>query len=303
MPYVSHARPLFQIYRELRNGKLSLKDGLSISRHLAEAFANVHQSHSQIADVNDCNVLVAAGNRVVIVDVDSFQVQDGGQVYRCNVGRPEYTPPELQGVSFSSIDRTVACDLFGLGVIIFSLLMRGFHPFAAGFSGSGNAPPLGTRIRNGVFPYAQRGVPHYRPKQSAPPYDALPAEVRRLFRRCFEGGHRDPHVRPTAKEWVQVLQRVTAADFAANCPTNVRTITTVQAFDRLRARLTKRLKTTKKIAVVGVIGAVSMGILAASVSHWAVNALPAGGTTRTTVATAKPTPRLWWTLANNPYKQ
>ncbi len=106
---------------------------------------------------------------ITLVDVDSFQVSDStsGAIFRCPVGKPEFTPPELQGKAFADIDRTFAHDLFGLAVGMFRLLMEGIHPFNGVFSVQGDPPLLENRISSGQFPHGKRRVA-FRPKPSAP---------------------------------------------------------------------------------------------------------------------------------------
>src|SRR5712691_4689158 len=97
-----------------------------------------------------CSVLDASTDTalVTLVDTDSFQVCEphNGVVYRCPVGKPEFTPPELQGCPFAQVDRAPEHDLFGLAVLLFQLLMEGTHPFAGVYQGHGDPPPYETRI-------------------------------------------------------------------------------------------------------------------------------------------------------------
>src|SRR5438093_919042 len=76
-----------------------------------------------IGDLNERNLLVTTQALVTLVDTDSFQVKAAERVFRCRVGSAEYTPPELQGARFADIDRGPQHDAFGLGVLIFQLLM------------------------------------------------------------------------------------------------------------------------------------------------------------------------------------
>jgi DNA-binding helix-hairpin-helix protein with protein kinase domain len=170
--------------------------------HLAAAFAALHARGYVVGDVNESNILVASDGRVSLVDTDSFQVPDAAAVLRSGVGRPEFTPPELQGVAFAEVDRAPEHDLFGLGVLIFLLLMEGTHPFAVR-AAEGDPLPLEERIRAGMFPHAgDRGCA---PPRLAPAFGILHPLVRELFERCFVEGHADPSARPTATQWRAVL--------------------------------------------------------------------------------------------------
>jgi DNA-binding helix-hairpin-helix protein with protein kinase domain len=176
--------------------------------NLAAAFAALHARSYRVGDVNESNILVAPEGAVTLVDTDGFQVPDPCGIFRSGVGRPEFTPPELQGMAFAAVDRTPAHDHFGLGVLLFLLLMEGTHPFAVRVAGSATEPPpLEERIRAGMFPYA--GSRPRRagcmPPRLAPSFGVLHPALRALFERCFVDGHQDPSARPAATEWRDAL--------------------------------------------------------------------------------------------------
>lgn len=217
----SKAKPIFQYYnpseRRKESPTFSYVSLLRTARNLARAVRSVHSRGYVIGDVNESNVLVADDAIVTLVDTDSFQVNDGTTVYRCTVGKPEYTPPELQGVSFRDVDRSVEHDLFGLGVLIYQLLMEGTHPFGGVFRGQGEAPELKDRIKAGHFPHGRRGIP-YNPMPLAPSFQMLPVALQELFLLCFEVGHGNPAARPTADVWSKALGE--AEDGLVRCGVN-----------------------------------------------------------------------------------
>ena len=133
-----------------------------------------------------------------------------GKVHRCIVGSEFYTPPEMQGVDFATVERVEEQDLFGLGVLLFQLLMEGTHPFQIRFTGAGEPPQLVELIRDGRFPH-DTGSAMWQPPPLAPPFGMLDFRLRRLFTRCFVNGHHDPHARPTADEWRAALMESSAA--------------------------------------------------------------------------------------------
>jgi serine/threonine protein kinase len=190
-----------------------------MARNLAVAVHSLHARGYVIGDINESNILAESQARVTLVDTDSFQVRDhaAGIVHRCPVGKPEFTPPELQGVSFRDRDREPSHDLFGLAVIIFQLLMEGTHPFAGRYTGSGEAPTLDQRIKQGAFPYGSRSR-LILPGRHSPPFELLSPPLQRLFLHCFEEGHSDPSRRPKARDWQQALQA--AEKELAVCPAN-----------------------------------------------------------------------------------
>jgi DNA-binding helix-hairpin-helix protein with protein kinase domain len=176
------------------------------ARNLAAAFGALHARGYCIGDVNESNILVSNTALITLVDTDSFQVRNerNGEIYRCGVGKPEFTPPELQGQSFAQLDRKPEHDLFGLAVLIFQLLMEGTHPFAGVYQGSGDAPAYEIRIAEGHFVYGRRRIP-YLPTPIAPKLELLHPTLQQLFIRCFEEGHNNPQMRPTAQTWQSAL--------------------------------------------------------------------------------------------------
>lgn len=177
------------------------------ARNLAASVAALHNRGYCIGDVNESNILVSNTALVTLVDTDSFQVQDPQQniTYRCEVGKPEFTPPELQGKTFAECDRTVEHDLFGLAVLIFQLLMEGSHPFAGIYLGGGEPPAIEARIKDGHFTYSQQRRVPYTPPRISPPLSILAPELQQLFIRCFESGHIHPQQRPSAQTWLAAL--------------------------------------------------------------------------------------------------
>jgi hypothetical protein len=178
---------------------------IKTARNIAIVTDSLHAKGYAIGDVNESNILVALDTIVTFVDTDSFQVPGQGKNFRCQVGKPEYTPPELQGVSFKEIDRTQSHDLFGLGVLIFQLLMQGQHPFAGKYQGQGETPEIKDRIEAGHFHHGNKQVP-YSPIPMAPAFAILPLGLQDLFIQCFEAGHNAPDLRPTAEQWNQALK-------------------------------------------------------------------------------------------------
>ena len=210
MPRLVDCAPIFDFYNPAtRRQKFPLLHTGYLhraGRNLASAVRALHAKGYVIGDVNESNILVTQTALVALVDCDSFQARDlqTGEIYRCPVGKLEFTPPELQGKTFAELDRTPEQDNFGLAVLLFQLLLEGTHPFAGIYSGAGEPPPYETRIAAGHFPHGSRPVP-YRPMPAAPPFETLHAGLRRLFIRCFEEGHADPAARPTALEWRSAL--------------------------------------------------------------------------------------------------
>jgi hypothetical protein len=184
---------------------------LRTAANVASAVSAIHARSYVVGDLNESNILVSDSSLVSMVDCDSMQVPHPGtgMFFRCPVGKPEFTPPELQGCDFGRVDRLQKHDNFGLGVLIFQLLMEGTHPFSGVWLGTRDPPPIEERIRHGSSPYA--GAKSATPMPGAPPFDNLPMGLRTLFQRCFIDGIQTPGARPTPREWQGALANAEAS--------------------------------------------------------------------------------------------
>lgn len=214
MPRIRGMRPAIDFYnprtRRQHCPLFSYQYLIRAARNLAAAFAALHHSGYCVGDVNESNILIGDTALVTLVDTDSFQVKDPNQeiIYPCEVGKPEFTPPELQNKTFAKCERTVAHDLFGLGVLLFQLLMEGTHPFSGIFQDQGEPPPYEARIANGHFTYSQKRVVPYKVTPIAPAWQSLHPHLQELFIRCFEDGHSNPLLRPSAQTWLTALNQL-----------------------------------------------------------------------------------------------
>ena len=190
------------------------------ARNLAAALGALHASNYIVGDLNESNVMVTPSALITLIDTDSFQVQRrvGAKpiLHPCPVGKPEYTPPELQGKTFAEVPRQPEHDRFGLGVLIFQLLMEGNHPFRAQWLGSGDPPPVEDRIRDGAWPYAYKPVLPIAPPRGGPGLDMLHPVLAKLARQCFVEGYADPRARPLPEEWEEALNVAEDALVACN---------------------------------------------------------------------------------------
>lgn len=218
MPFVSRMKPLHTVLvpstrmRELP--EFTLKHLIRTGRNLAAAVAACHKTGYVVGDLNETNILVASNALITMVDTDSFQVpagdSDGSRVYVCPVGRPEYTPPELQGRDFSRFTRTEVHDRFGLAVLLFQLLQDGRFPYDVR-GGPGIPDNPAERLKRGLFPHALDGDPRCLPPVGVRPFEALHPALIALLRRAFEDGHSRPSCRPTARDWSRALHEAERA--------------------------------------------------------------------------------------------
>lgn len=135
MPKIMGRHAIFHIYNPAMRQQLPYPVDLNFlyrtATNLAVIVSALHAKGYVIGDINESNILVNRQALVTLIDCDSFQVTDKmGQIHRCPVGKPEFTPPELQGVSFKTVDQRPEHDLFGLGwgYCSFNCSWRGIIP-------------------------------------------------------------------------------------------------------------------------------------------------------------------------------
>lgn len=225
MPHIERSPNLIALFNpQLRHQRYPHVDHRFLYRsaqNLATVLAALHSRGHVVGDLNQKNILVKGNALVTLVDTDSFQIRDRyDHCFRCGVGVPDYTPPELQGQALGTIDRQPYHDCFGLSVLLFQLLMEGYHPF----TGRPLTPALREIdqlslhcMQQGWFPYSNNRA--VQPPPAAPPFTWLTPEIRRLFLQSFLVGYREPLRRPTAATWATALARAEAMLIqCARCP-------------------------------------------------------------------------------------
>ena len=210
-------RPLHQVYhpgsRRSRAPGIGWHYLVRVARNLSSTLAALHAVGYVVGDLNESNVLVSDRALVSLIDLDSIQVRDGRTVWRCPVGKLEYTAPELIGKSFREVDRKPSHDVFALAVLVFQLLMEGSHPFSGVWQGTGEPPGLERNIAAHRSPWLGSRLLKVPP--AAPPPRILGPRLRRLFARSLQA---PAFARPKARDWQRELDRFEAG--LKQCKTN-----------------------------------------------------------------------------------
>lgn len=119
----------------------------------AIALDSLHRAGHMQGDANESNSFVGADASVIIVDTDSAQIKaTDGRIFRCEVGKPEYTAPELIGRPLREQDRTEATDGFAFGVLLFQMLTGGAHQTDGIYTGTDDPPSTTSKISQGILP-------------------------------------------------------------------------------------------------------------------------------------------------------
>lgn len=193
---------------DFKNGEKALDLRLKLCFNICSAIHQVHSVERYVlVDMKPDNILIQPNGLVSIVDTDSVEVVEGGQsLFDAPVATPEYSPPEhYKDLSVDPTGNT-AWDRFGLGVILYKVLL-GIHPFAAtaGYPYD-HLVSLDDKIKEGLFvhhPDKQRFFQMVPPPHKA--FYKLHSSLQTLFIRCFVDGHDDPEQRPTAEEWLATI--------------------------------------------------------------------------------------------------
>lgn len=172
-----------------------------VAVNIARIFANVHAAGCVVGDINQRGILVAQNATVVLIDADSFQFSSGQSRYLCEVGVPEYTPPELQGWNLKNVVRTPQHDAFGLAICIFQLLCLDRHPFV-GRPKHGNDVTTEQAIKEYRFAYSARNT-NMEPPPGTVRLNDFPEKIRKLFEEAFSPNH--VNSRPSPADWVAAL--------------------------------------------------------------------------------------------------
>lgn len=210
MPKAPGKDPIHMVYspahRRQEYPKAAWDFLLYVARNVAASFETVHAHGHIIGDVNHGNFMVAHDSKVVIIDSDSFQINERGSLHLCEVGVPHFTPPELQSLpSFRGFARTTNHDNFGLALLIFHLLFGARHPYSGVPLRNDVGDSLEADIKNFRYAYAKDNQARGNiPPPRSIPVSILPDSVQSMFYQAFtEQGATG--ARPTAKQWVVAL--------------------------------------------------------------------------------------------------
>ena len=220
MKKIGDSKPVHMLYspasRKVQFSRANYKFLVRAAANIARAVASAHACGCVIGDINHSGFLISDKATGVLIDSNSFQVVAANKSYLCQVGTPEYTPPELQGARFDRVTRTSNHDNFGLAVLLFQLLFMGKHPFSGRYQGSEDMP-LERAIGEHRFAYsAHTSATNMQPPPGAPILTDFPPDVGQAFENAF--GRAGRNKRPSATEWIPILDRLekTLADCAAD---------------------------------------------------------------------------------------
>lgn len=166
--------------RRWREGRLSNGAVMALFEQLREMVESLHAKGVVVGDLNDGNVLFAAG-RPWLIDADSMQFGS----YSCTVGHERFLDPRLYGVDLASGPAfTAQSDWYALAVMLFSSLLYA-HPFG------GVHPEVPTPLRRAEARLSVFDARVQYPR-AAVHYRVLPDDANGWFQQVFERDAREP---------------------------------------------------------------------------------------------------------------
>ncbi|NLT11120.1 MAG: hypothetical protein GXY06_01725 [Clostridiaceae bacterium] len=169
-------------------------DVVNTSISILQKIIYLHLHNVLIGDIQLKNMMIKDATNVFVIDMDSVQFED----MPCPVGTEDYTPPELWDYSFSAILREPVHEDYSCGILIFSLLFCGQHPYAQRMG----RETLREEMLARAFPYRMTNS-----EDSMVPlggydkiWEALPVRLRMMFVNAFSSG-----VRYEPAEWYDAL--------------------------------------------------------------------------------------------------
>ena len=95
------------------------------AQQVFEKMIYLHLCGILIGDIQLKNAMIKSPEEVYLIDMDSVQLED----LPCPVGTEEFTPPELWDTSFQSFLRSPLHEDYSCGILAFSMLFCGQHPY------------------------------------------------------------------------------------------------------------------------------------------------------------------------------
>lgn len=202
--HLAHTKTRREIAREF-----DVRYAIAACLNLAIATQAAHSQGHVLGDIlNESNAAVGSDASIVLLDTDSAQIKGkDGRVFRCEVGKPEYTAAELIGRPLREQDRTVATDSFAFGVLFFQMLTGGAHQTDGIYTGSEDAPSTISKISQCIVPMlrdeSSRG---FKPVPRIA-VAGIPSQLKALILQLSEA---DPQRRPSFEQIIQSIREVQA---------------------------------------------------------------------------------------------
>jgi DNA-binding helix-hairpin-helix protein with protein kinase domain len=210
MPRISGCEPIHKAYGPTHRKEVfphaDWRFLVRTAKNLAAAFFVIHKFGYVIGDVNEGNILVDDKACVRLIDCDSFQVRAKDQLFYCEVGVAQFTPPEIQKSKHFRMERSANHDNFGLSILIFQLLFFGRHPYSGVYSGKEDMP-IEKAIAEFRFAYSKNShIKAIAPPPNSVGLSVVPATIAGHFEDAFSESGARASGRPGAGDWWDALE-------------------------------------------------------------------------------------------------
>ena len=207
--HLAHTRTRREIAPEF-----DVRYAIAACLNYAIALDSLHRAGHMQGDANESNSFVGVDASVTIVDTDSAQIKSkDGRIFRCEVGKPEYTAAELIGRPLREQDRTVATDAFAFGVLLFQMLTGGAHPTDGIYTGTEDPPSTVSKISQGIFPMLRdESVRGFKPVPRIAA-EGIPLKLRKLILALSDS---NPERRPSFERTIAAIGDV--QEHLEQCP-------------------------------------------------------------------------------------
>jgi hypothetical protein len=176
---------------------------LLIGRNLSAVLAQLNDQRHCMIDFNPRNIRVFTHTHIVaLLDCDGFRVQGHAGVFPATQFYGGYIAPEALENDMAPETLGENQERFALGVLLFSLLNYGIHPFQGIQQNGIEAPSSDDKVREGLYPYGITPHPAVRPFALSV-HDCFDDRTRAMFDRAFA---RSLNGRPSPAEWGLHLQ-------------------------------------------------------------------------------------------------
>lgn len=180
-------RRLFPTWSKIELTKLVL--------NILDKIEILHNNGILVGDINPMNINVVNYDEVYLVDADSFQIDK----FPCPVGTIDFTPPEIQGVNYSTYLRTKEQEYYAIATLLFMIYLPGKHPY----SRSGGGEKQENIIHHDfVFPLGDEDTYSAPKGQWEAIWYSLPFDIRKSFYDVFKRNLRYP-----ISHWKQLLKQ------------------------------------------------------------------------------------------------
>lgn len=205
----AHKAEWYKFDKEL-DVKTALISRLQLIKNIAIPIHLLHSTNKYVLkDFKPDNILVTPTGQITIVDLDSIQICDKGELLFPGTAATEnYIPPEFYNSGIgrdAEIPLNNSWDNFAIGEVFYQLLF-GLNPYAVTpKADTDDCTTIPYCIANNLFPFGKNVSAIAKIPTPHSNFKIIPQPVKELFIRAFGD---DPNNRPEAIEWGKTINSI-----------------------------------------------------------------------------------------------